>query len=81
MMITTTQARIALGERHASQVEESRPVISEDLLRRAMAAALSAPDVRADRVAAARARLDGGLPDSHLLAEKIVCRVVSDCAS
>ena len=79
MMITMTQARIVLGERGVPQAKATRPVISEDLLRRAMAAALSAPDVRVDRVADARARLDDGLPDSHLLAEKIVCRIAGDC--
>jgi hypothetical protein len=48
------------------------------VIRRAVDAALLAPDAREDRIIQAKARLLAGLPDSTDIAAKMVSRTVVD---
>ena len=57
---------------------DPNPDVAPDVIERARAAALLAPDAREDRVVQAKARLLVGLPDSHEIAAKMVSRVVVD---
>ncbi|MCX8007361.1 MAG: flagellar biosynthesis anti-sigma factor FlgM [Coriobacteriia bacterium] len=56
----------------------ARPSSDDHVIPRAVAAALSAPDVRADRVAQAQYITEGYLPDSEAVAEKLLGRLISD---
>jgi len=49
-----------------------------NLVKRVLEEVDSLPDVREERVAAARALLDSDLPDSEELAAKLIGRAVSD---
>lgn len=81
MMISHEQARLAAtalkGGRPSTPLDQGCHV-SEDVIRAAFHAATTAPDFRADRVAEARRMLETGMPDSHMVAEKMLSRIVGD---
>ncbi len=52
--------------------------VSSDLMDKAVAAAFDAPEIREDRLAEARIRMDAGMLDSHDVAEKMISRILSD---
>jgi hypothetical protein len=54
------------------------PAVSDEFLERVRTALAAVPDVRPDRVEAARELMAGNLPDSTKLAEKLIGRVLSD---
>lgn len=55
-----------------------RPDLSSEFLARIMRVIEDSPDMRPDRVEAARRRMDEGHPDSREVAEKMVSRIISD---
>lgn len=81
MMISDQQARAVaehLRSASAQPAQHDTPEVSEDVIHRAIERAADAPDLRADRVADAMERLEHGGVDPHEIAEKIICRVMSD---
>jgi hypothetical protein len=80
MIISDDQARLAA--RQLTHSGASGPVtlprISDELMKAAIDAVQAAPEVRQDRVDAARRHLDAGPVDSHDIACKIISRIVSD---
>lgn len=80
MIISDEQARLAAAELRHPPVQHAavaHQVISPAVLAAAHDRALSAPDVRSERLDEARTRLLAGL-DSHDVAEKMLSRIVSD---
>jgi hypothetical protein len=55
--------------------------VSPELMSRVLHAIHSAPDIRLERVAEARARLAAGQPSSCDIAETIIAGVISDALS
>lgn len=81
MMISDEQADMAAHQiaRHAHNGNSvSSRSVDPEVIERARAAALLAPDARQDRIIQAKARLLVGLPDSHAIASMMVSRIVSD---
>lgn len=80
MIISDEQARLAAAELkhpHQHHDEIAHQTVSAAVLAAAHDLALSAPDVRSERLDDARTRLMSGL-DSHDVAEKMLSRIVSD---
>lgn len=79
-MISPRQAGLAAIE-FGAYIEQTRTRVahvSPELVRLATESAMSAPDVRPDRVAQARARLEHSAPDAKAIAESMVARIVGD---
>lgn len=81
MMISNDQARLAAehlksGVRCA--VTPGACDVSAEVIREAIERASHAPDLREERLSEAKARMDGGAPDAHDVASKMISRIVSD---
>jgi hypothetical protein len=83
MMISDRQARLALDYLRRTQVTRrvrrasDHADISPELLERVMATIYQAPDLREDRVDAAREIVEGRIP-SECIADKMIGRLISD---
>lgn len=81
MIISDEQVRRAAEYLRATACERPRAVaVSLDpvVVSRAVSAALSAPEVRLDRISQAAYVTEGYLPDSEAVAEKLIGRLISD---
>lgn len=82
MMISDEQVRRAAEYLRARPDQQDcsalSPCVDESLLARAVRAALSAPEIRIDRVRQAAYVADGYLPDPDTVAAKLIGRVISD---
>jgi anti-sigma28 factor (negative regulator of flagellin synthesis) len=81
MIISDEQAREVaehLRQRQGFSVAQAHRDIDPEVLKRAMQAAFSAPDIRDDRVAAAREHLRSGTFDPETLADKLLSRMMGD---
>lgn len=81
MIISDEQARIAaecLRDQPASIGVAVHPELSSDLLDRVMATLAEEPDLRADRVEEARARLEHHTTTPDDVASKMISRIISD---
>lgn len=80
MIISDEQARIAARYQAGARAERSvaAHAVSPELMAKVLEAVEHAPDVRTDRVAEARTRLEAGGPDCHDVASKMISRIVCD---
>ena len=81
MIISDEQAsKVAehLRQRQGFSVTRAHTDIDPEVLRKALQAACAAPDVRDDRVAAAREHLRSGALDPETLADKLLSRLMGD---
>jgi hypothetical protein len=81
MIISEDQARlVAKCLREGAETPDTvkRCEVDSDVIEAVRAAALSAPEVRTDRVEHAVVWLHEGELDSRLIAEKMMCRIMSD---
>ena len=83
MMVSDRQARLALDYLRRTQVSSrvrrasDCADISPELLERVMATISEAPDIRGDRVQAARDVVEGRVPPERV-ADKMIGRLISD---
>lgn len=79
-MISDEQARLAAEHLRQSRTPRrlSECDVPKEVIEAAVRAASSAPDVRPDRVADARARLVSGEPNPHEVASMMLSRIVGD---
>ena len=83
MMISDRQARLALDYLRRNQVHRrvrrasDQADISPELFERVMVAISQAPDLRDERIAAAREVVEGRIP-AECVAEKMIGRLISD---
>lgn len=81
MIISSEQARAAaqhLAQQTCSETDCKSVLVEPDVFQQAIVAAVSAPDLRQDRVEEAKRRLCDSAPESADIAEKMICRIVSD---
>ncbi len=81
MIISDDQARLVAQSLRAGSPPPQQPDdadVAPAVLEAAEAVARSAPEVRSDRIEHARVWLNEGDLDSRLIAEKMMCRIMSD---
>jgi hypothetical protein len=81
MMISDEQARLAAAQLRAHRPTLPLPLecrVPRDVIEAAVLVASRAPDLRSERIAHARARLDAGPLDPHEVAEMMLSRIVGD---
>lgn len=82
MIISDEQVRLAAEYLRARPDQRDcsalSPRVDENLVARAVRTALSAPEIRIDRVRQAAYVAEGYLPDSETVAAKLIGRVISD---
>jgi hypothetical protein len=81
MIISNEQARLTAREITAVHHDASKTheiTVPASVIDAAVRVACASPEVRMDRVAQARARLEAGAIDSRAIAEKILARSLCD---
>jgi hypothetical protein len=81
MIISDDQARqvaASVREGTTNQEDPANRDVPPEILEAARNAVASAPETRPERIEHARAWLDSGDLDSRLIAEKMMCRIMSD---
>ncbi len=82
MIISDEQVRRAVEylKSCGARIEPSDACLrcDDDLVPKAVATAMAAPDVRDERLQQARYVVEGFLPDGETVAEKLIGRIISD---